>query len=358
MTAPEQHLLRSASVSGTRFSAWAVAAMTDTREGESRTALRGPGRATAVYPARGDTGTTGRVGLRAVRIQALALPGSAVRRLPPTHRRQFHLQAGGKGGGSRGCRRSRRGGGDGGALRSGPRFRARRPLPCGQLAPGRPPLRAQRFDPDAAPRHGLVGAPAGPDRPALEIEILEHLSDAHYAQGEMAQSAEMDYKVVELAGQGGFKAAQIKAWTRLARVLAFRDPENCVAVCEKAVEAQPRARRSAASGARGDAAGLLADRRQRLESGRTRRAARRPWPGSPPWALNCPPTTRFCTRTCSAWRAITKGRAGPPMPGSQSRWRTTAWWSFSPPILRWLTRCFILGGGANCCASYRPRWAR
>jgi tetratricopeptide (TPR) repeat protein len=43
--------------------------------------------------------------------------------------------------------------------------------------------------------------------------------------------------VVELAGQVGIKGAQIKAWTRLARVLAFQDPEQCIAVCERAVDA-------------------------------------------------------------------------------------------------------------------------
>ncbi len=78
---------------------------------------------------------------------------------------------------------------------------------------------------------------AGPDRQALEIEILERLSDVLYAQGEMAQSAEMDYRVVDLAERAGLTASRIKAWMRLARALAFQDPERCVAVCEKAVEA-------------------------------------------------------------------------------------------------------------------------
>jgi tetratricopeptide (TPR) repeat protein len=70
-----------------------------------------------------------------------------------------------------------------------------------------------------------------------EIQILEHISDALYAQGEMAQSGEMDQRVAELAAEGGFKAAQVNALTRLARVLAFSDPDRCVTICERAVEA-------------------------------------------------------------------------------------------------------------------------
>ena len=39
LSASEQHILRAASVSGWRFSAWAVAAMTDTGEAADRTSL-------------------------------------------------------------------------------------------------------------------------------------------------------------------------------------------------------------------------------------------------------------------------------------------------------------------------------
>jgi tetratricopeptide (TPR) repeat protein len=76
-----------------------------------------------------------------------------------------------------------------------------------------------------------------PDRANLEIEILERLSDVFYAQGDLMQSAEMDYKIVELAAAGPLTTARIRAWTRLARVLAFQDPEHCIDVCRKAIDA-------------------------------------------------------------------------------------------------------------------------
>jgi DNA-binding winged helix-turn-helix (wHTH) protein len=69
-----------------------------------------------------------------------------------------------------------------------------------------------------------------------EIAVLEKLSDAHYAMGEMSESAEADRKVVELASGLGMVVAQCDALARLARALAFFDPDACVAVCERAEE--------------------------------------------------------------------------------------------------------------------------
>ena len=90
-------------------------------------------------------------------------------------------------------------------------------------------------------RHALdllphLAGKEGPARREREIQILEQISDALYAQGEMAQSGEMDQRVADLAAEGGFKAAQVNAFTRLARVLAFSDPDRCVAMCERATE--------------------------------------------------------------------------------------------------------------------------
>jgi tetratricopeptide (TPR) repeat protein len=77
---------------------------------------------------------------------------------------------------------------------------------------------------------------AADTRTALEIQILERVSDALYAQGEMEQSGDVDQNVAELAARAGFKAAHVNALTRLARALAFRDPDRCIAVCERALE--------------------------------------------------------------------------------------------------------------------------
>jgi DNA-binding winged helix-turn-helix (wHTH) protein len=86
-------------------------------------------------------------------------------------------------------------------------------------------------------RHALELCPRGSaSSPDQEVGILERISDAHYALGEMVQSAEADGKVAELAAQAGLKVVQVNALTRLARALAFMDPEGCIAVCERAVE--------------------------------------------------------------------------------------------------------------------------
>jgi len=81
----------------------------------------------------------------------------------------------------------------------------------------------------------LSGAPSEAGR-KLEIEVLEAISDAHYALGEMERSARIDERAAALAGERGLRAAQADALTRAARALSFLDPDDCVTVCERAVE--------------------------------------------------------------------------------------------------------------------------
>ncbi|HLH43582.1 MAG TPA: AAA family ATPase [Bryobacteraceae bacterium] len=82
----------------------------------------------------------------------------------------------------------------------------------------------------------LLARVSSPSAPKLEISVLERLSDAHYAMGEMPESAEADRKVAHLASELGIVTAQVDALARLARALAFLDPDGCVAVCERAEE--------------------------------------------------------------------------------------------------------------------------
>ncbi len=82
---------------------------------------------------------------------------------------------------------------------------------------------------------GLLAGMAQDAATALEIEILEHISDAHYALGDMDQSAQVDQKVIGKARERGMRVAQVNALTRLARALSFTDPDGCVTVCEQAV---------------------------------------------------------------------------------------------------------------------------
>jgi DNA-binding winged helix-turn-helix (wHTH) protein len=82
----------------------------------------------------------------------------------------------------------------------------------------------------------LLARVSGETARKLEIAVLEKLSDARYAMGEMAESAEADRRVVELASEQGLFTEQSDALARLARALAFLDPDACVAVCERAEE--------------------------------------------------------------------------------------------------------------------------
>jgi DNA-binding winged helix-turn-helix (wHTH) protein len=83
-------------------------------------------------------------------------------------------------------------------------------------------------------RELLLGTPSEAKH-ELEIQILEKISDAQYALGEMQQSAATDGRAAALASERHMKTAQIDALTRAARALSFSDPDDCVAVCEMAV---------------------------------------------------------------------------------------------------------------------------
>ena len=82
---------------------------------------------------------------------------------------------------------------------------------------------------------GLLSGIAPEQARILKIDILERISDARYAVGDLDGSAEADGAVIALAEERGLRAAQVSALTRLARVLAFSDPDACVTVCERAV---------------------------------------------------------------------------------------------------------------------------
>jgi len=82
---------------------------------------------------------------------------------------------------------------------------------------------------------GLLSGIAPDTARMLQIELLERISDARYAVGDLDGSAEADGAVIALAEERGLKAVQVNALTRLARVLAFSDPDACVTVCERAV---------------------------------------------------------------------------------------------------------------------------
>ncbi len=237
LSEPEQRVLKSASVAGRRFSAWSVAAMlgagvaeteeTCERFAERQQFLR-PGRAAGVL---GATQSAHYEFRHSLYREAL------YRRVPPAQRSRLHR------------------------LLAEKAEELLGPTATVELASelalhfeqGREFERAARYlilsAENAARRYAhrdaatilehasglLAGIAADPARD-LEIEILERISDARYAVGDLDGSAEADGTVVALAEQRGLKVAQVNALTRLARVMAFSDPDACVAVCERAVQ--------------------------------------------------------------------------------------------------------------------------
>jgi DNA-binding winged helix-turn-helix (wHTH) protein/tetratricopeptide (TPR) repeat protein len=234
----EQRLVKSASVAGQRFSAWALAAMLEMdvaaaeeeceRLAHTQQFIR-PGR---------ESGAPGAAISAQYEFRHSLYRESLYRRLPVAQRTNFHRRL---------------------AEKMETLYTSARPDAVLELASelalhfenGRDYERATRYLIFSAENAGrryahrdsitilqqgfaLLAQVSSDSRRALEIEILERTSDAHYALGEMEASAEVDRRTAALAGDYGMKTAQVNALTRVARVLAFLDPDGCVAVCEQA----------------------------------------------------------------------------------------------------------------------------
>ncbi len=237
LSEPEQRILKSASVAGRRFSAWSVAAMlgagvaeteeTCERFAERQQFLRS-GRAAGVL---GATQSAHYEFRHSLYREAL------YRRVPPAQRSRLHR------------------------LLAQKAQELLEPDTALELASelalhfehGRDFERAARYlilsaenaarryahrDAAAILQHalGLLSGIAAEPARDLEIEIRERISDARYAVGDLDGSAEADGTVVALAEQRGLKVEQVNALTRLARVMAFSDPDACVTFCERAVK--------------------------------------------------------------------------------------------------------------------------
>lgn len=235
LTEIEQQALRSASVAGRRFSAWSVAAMLnlDVSRAEDicenfarRHQFLRPGRGGVVL----GEGDSAQYEFRhALYREAL------YRRLPMTQRANLHAQLARMAESAYGT--------DIGAFASEIAL---------HFENGRDGERAARYlvlsaanasrkyahsDARLTLSHALdllAAVPAESAR-ALEMEVFEKISDAHYALGEMEESAQVDGRAANLAASRGWKALQIQALTRAARALSFLDPDDCVTVCETAV---------------------------------------------------------------------------------------------------------------------------
>jgi len=232
----ERQVLRSASIAGWRFSAWSVAAMLDLdvsraeeiceRFARRQQFLR-PGRAATVL---GGADSAQYEFRHALYREAL------YRRLPAAQRLNLHGNL---------------------ARKAESLYQADPSAFASEIAlhfeNGRDGERAAQYlllsagnasrkyahrDAVATLRHALdlLAAATTESARALEIEVLEKMSDAHYAQGEMEESAKVDGRASTLAGERGWKPQQVAALTRAARALSFLDPDDCVTVCEMAAD--------------------------------------------------------------------------------------------------------------------------
>ena len=82
----------------------------------------------------------------------------------------------------------------------------------------------------------LVPRLASGIRAETEIKILDRLGDAHYALGEMENSARVYQVEADRATQGGLKGAHVHALIALARPAGFIEPDGAITFCDKAVE--------------------------------------------------------------------------------------------------------------------------
>jgi DNA-binding winged helix-turn-helix (wHTH) protein len=256
---PEQRVLKSASVAGRRFSAWSVAAMLDSGVAEieeicerfaQRQQFVRPGRASAVL---GSTQSAHYEFRHSLYREAL------YRRIPLARRSWLHRKLAEKAeelvafsaasAASPSVLRDTRATDPSSTLDSPLELASELAL---HFEHGREFERAARYlilsaenaarryahrDASAILKHalGLLSGIAAETARTLEIEILERISDARYAVGDLDGSAKADGAAAALAEELGWKVAQVNALTRLARVSAFSDPDACVTVCEGAV---------------------------------------------------------------------------------------------------------------------------
>jgi DNA-binding winged helix-turn-helix (wHTH) protein len=234
----EQRLVKSASVAGQRFSAWAVAAMLEMDVAEAEDLCeRFAQKRQFIWPGRGTAATGASISAH-YEFRHSLYREALYRRLPPAQRINFHRRL----------------------AEEMEIFYASAPADAAlELASelalhfenGREYERAARYLILSAENAGrryahresllilqqgleLLGRVSSESRRALEIDILARISDAHYALGEMEASADVDRRAASLAASYGMTAAQVNALSRQARVLAFLDPDGCVAVCERA----------------------------------------------------------------------------------------------------------------------------
>jgi tetratricopeptide (TPR) repeat protein len=73
------------------------------------------------------------------------------------------------------------------------------------------------------------------DQTALELQLLEHIGDAHYWLGSMSESAKAYEAAATRAAEAGLRSAQVGALSSLVRPFGLIDPDRGIAAVEEAV---------------------------------------------------------------------------------------------------------------------------
>jgi DNA-binding winged helix-turn-helix (wHTH) protein len=238
----EQRVLKSASVAGRRFSAWSVAAMLDSGVAETEDICDSLTQRQQFLRAGRASGVLGAAQSAHYEFRHSLYREALYRRVPDGQRVRWHRRLAER---AEGLLADLSGAGPDAALELASELalhfehgrdfeRAARYLILSAENAGR---RYAHRDAAAILEHaaGLLPGVAPDAARLLQIEIMERISDACYAVGDLDGSAEADGAVIALAEECGLNAAHVNALTRLARVMAFSDPDACVAVCERAV---------------------------------------------------------------------------------------------------------------------------
>lgn len=232
----EQSVLRAASVAGRRFSAWAVSAALGDDPSRVEQVCEGLALRQQLLRRSGVQELPGGSASAQYEFRHILYREALDAQLPDSQRRLFHLQIALRMEGLLNQADPSLAAGLASHFQAGHDFK--RAIHYLILTAGNAARRYAHTESVQLLRQALDLLPSIPpdSRTELEIRILERVSDALYAQGEMEQSGDVDQRAAELSAGAGLKAAQVNALTRLARVLAFRDPDRCIAVCERAVE--------------------------------------------------------------------------------------------------------------------------
>ncbi len=232
----EQGVLRAASVAGRRFSAWAVSAALNDDPSRVEQVCEGLASRQQLLRRCGVQELPGGAASAQYEFRHILYREALDAQLPASQRRQFHLQIASRMEGLLNQADPTL------ASELASHFQAghdyKRAIHYLILTAGNAARRYAHTEAVQLLRQALDLLPnISPDsRAEIEIQILERISDALYAQGEMEQSGEVDQRAADLSAEAGFKAEQVNALTRLARVLAFRDPDRCISLCERALE--------------------------------------------------------------------------------------------------------------------------